>query len=535
MSVSNLVLRRAAGALAACAAIFSPLAHAQMTAPVVTAWADIKQLKFDWDPVPNAAYYELLFHAPGSTVTFFTLGPTKTAATSNISAHLFDWDQWSYGVNACNGRGSCSEGWPPGTTKSLMQDAIGYFKSSVTASRSYFGHRVAIAEDGNTFAVMSREEAVGSSRAAPFYIFTKIAGQWRQQARFFPSTTVPRLHNVGLDSFRVGSLALSQDGNTLLVGMPFRIAVGYFGYNNSISIYRRVNNTWSLEHQVVSPDQVDTSPSENQYFARMNTAGTRIVYKLNDSGVHMIERGSSGWVERGVGQQPAGATCADTRLSGNGNTLAYYCDGPSASYFGRVFLARNPDWLPVRAFDAAAPQVHFAHVLALNYDASRIAVSSREVQDPPVNEDHQVRVYRMVSGAWQQFGNTLRPGSWTGESFNYGEQMEFSKSGGYLAVGDESDRAQGTGVWSPPLVAAPGQAYSGAVYVYEFPTSGPRLRRVIKPNVEGLAALSDLDLSFANDGKTLLLGQPQEDSKATGIDGNRHDTSTAAAGAAWLY
>ena len=262
MSVSSLFLRCSAGVFAS-AALLSPFAHAQQTAPPnVTAYATIKQLHFDWDPAPGATYYQLLFHAPGSTVVFFTLPASQTAATNNISAHLFDWDQWSYGVNACRNSSDCSEGWPPNATKTLMQDAIGYIKPSVTSDHAYFGHRVALAEDGNTFAVLSREEPVGSSRAAPFYVFTKIAGQWRQQARMFPSTTVPRLHNVGFDTFYSGSLAMSQDGNTLMVGMPFRIARNYFGYNNSVSIYRRSNNSWALEHQVVSPDQVETEPLE---------------------------------------------------------------------------------------------------------------------------------------------------------------------------------------------------------------------------------------------------------------------------------
>src|SRR6478735_606020 len=191
MSVSSLFLRCSAGVFAS-AALLSPFAHAQQTAPPnVTAYATIKQLHFDWDAAPGATYYQLLFHAPGSTVVFFTLPASQTAATNNISAHLFDWDQWSYGVNACRNSSDCSEGWPPNATKTLMQDAIGYIKPSFTSDHTYFGHRVALAEDGNTFAVLSREEPVGSSRAAPFYVFTKIAGQWRQQARMFPSTTVP--------------------------------------------------------------------------------------------------------------------------------------------------------------------------------------------------------------------------------------------------------------------------------------------------------------------------------------------------------
>ena len=533
MAIFALIPRRAAGALIACAAMASPLAHSQINAPVVTAWGDTKQLKFDWDPVPNAAYYQLLFHAPGSTTTFFTLSPSKTAATNNISAHLFDWDRWSYGVTACNSQGSCSEGRPPVAIKTLMQDTIGYFKPSVTNQEANFGYRVALAEDGNTFAVLSREEPVGSSRAAPFYVFTKIAGRWRQQARSFPSTTTPRLHNLGIDPSS-GSLAMSQDGNTLMVGMPFQTEKDGYGYNNSVSIYRRSNNSWALEYQIVNPGEVGPTPSENQYFARMDLAGTRIVARL-DSRVQMLERGSAGWKVREI-PQPIDF-CMDTRLSGDGKTIAYFC-GVSNEFPTRVFLAKYPDWVPVMAFDAAAPRQNYGSALAINYQGTMIAVGIHEFIDTgeyPVPTPFEVRVYRQRDGAWQQFGNTLRAGSWSdanGPSF--GEQLEFSRNGTYLAVAYRLDAGQGTGVWSPPLVKAPGSTHTGAVYVYEFPTSGPQLRRVVKPNVE-FASMDGMDLSLANDGKTLLIGQPEENSKSTGIDGNRNDSSLPRAGAAWLY
>ncbi|HET7809590.1 MAG TPA: hypothetical protein VFL16_03365 [Steroidobacteraceae bacterium] len=508
-----------------------------MAAPEVTAWGDTKQLKFDWDPVPNAAYYQLLFHAPGSTTVFFTLSPAKTAATNNISAHLFDWDRWSYGVTACNSQGSCSEGRPEVAIKSLMQDTIGYFKPAVANPEGNFGHRVALAEDGNTFAVLSREEPVGSSRAAPFYVFTKIAGRWRQQARIFPSSTTPGLHNVGIDPYSTsGALALSQDGNTLMVTMPFRATRDDY-YSNSVSIYRRTNNSWALEYQVVNPGLGGRTPSENKDFARMDLAGTRIVYRYGSGILQLLERGSAGWKVRDIPAPVDMDYCYDTRMSGDGKTIAYFC---AASESGRVFLAKYPDWVPIRAFDPAEPRHNYVISLAMNYPGTMIAVGVREfdeVEQGPT--DYEVRVYRQRDGAWQQFGNTLLSGSWSEQyGLGFGEALEFSRNGTYLAVSHRLDSGQGTGVQSPPLARAPGSppdTYTGAVYVYEFPASGPRLRRVVKPNVAAAWTMEGMDFSLANDGKTLVIGQPNESSKATGIDGNRYDSSASRSGAAWLY
>ena len=49
-------------------------------------------------------------------------------------------------------------------------------------------------------------------------------------------------------------------------------------------------------------------------------------------------------------------------------------------------------------------------------------------------------------------------------------------------------------------------------------------------------SLGDVNnVAFANGGKTLLVADPTDDSGATGIDGNRNDTSKTDSGALWLY
>jgi hypothetical protein len=80
----------------------------------------------------------------------------------------------------------------------------------------------------------------------------------------------------------------------------------------------------------------------------------------------------------------------------------------------------------------------------------------------------------------------------------------------------------------------PGVAVRGAIYLFEDGGAGPRLRRVIKPNTATAQQVFP-SLGFANNGRTLLVGAIGDASNATGIDGDRNDTSAPDSGALWLY
>ena len=99
-----------------------------------------------------------------------------------------------------------------------------YVKASNRGNGDEFGISVALSGDGNTLAVgawfeSSSTTGIGSTpdelafRAGAAYVFTRSAGTWSQRAYVKAS-------NTGAADFFGASVALSSDGNTLVVGAP---------------------------------------------------------------------------------------------------------------------------------------------------------------------------------------------------------------------------------------------------------------------------------------------------------------------------
>ena len=188
---------------------------------------DIKQLVFSWGAVDDADYYRLMENPDGHS-GFTQIGDNILAGTltasRDIAAHLFDWVEAQYIVEACNVTG-CTDS-NVVTVTDVMLDTIGYFKASNTDAGDYFGDAVTLSADGNTLAVGAYDEdsaATGidgdqadnsAGAAGAVYLFRYDGSAWQQKAYIKASNT-----DAG-DNFG-GSVALGADGNTLAVGAPW--------------------------------------------------------------------------------------------------------------------------------------------------------------------------------------------------------------------------------------------------------------------------------------------------------------------------
>src|SRR5690349_7632609 len=152
----------------ASALLLASAAHAQTpilpAAPQVTVGADLKQLIFDWDPVPLATEYRVLINADGHsgfTPLASPLPATQTRATISIAVHLQRWTNALYMVSACNLAGcrDSAQIFP----RDQMLDTIGYLKSSNSDPGDQFGCAVALSNDGSTLAVTAQWEASAAS------------------------------------------------------------------------------------------------------------------------------------------------------------------------------------------------------------------------------------------------------------------------------------------------------------------------------------------------------------------------------------
>src|SRR5262245_27100796 len=88
----------------------SPLAGAQQglpAAPQVTIGADIKTLRFDWEPVAGVSFYRLWVRNGGTR--YISVGEripaSVTHAEHGIPVHLQNWERLRYVVTACNSAG----------------------------------------------------------------------------------------------------------------------------------------------------------------------------------------------------------------------------------------------------------------------------------------------------------------------------------------------------------------------------------------------------------------------------------------------
>src|SRR3954468_7612260 len=77
-------------------------------APTLTAGVEFKGLRFDWDAVPGAAWYQFEYraHQSGGFVQQGDDFPaTATSWQFSFPLHLYDWTYARYRLGACNSAG----------------------------------------------------------------------------------------------------------------------------------------------------------------------------------------------------------------------------------------------------------------------------------------------------------------------------------------------------------------------------------------------------------------------------------------------
>ena len=515
-------------------------------APQVTVGADLKLLRFDWEPVAGATYYQLWIKPGGSC--FFTVGERILASTTHaehpIAVHLQDWERTRYIVTACNTSGCTSSA--ALNPRNLMLDTIGYLKASNTDPDDRFGREVTLSDDGRTLAVSAEHESSGASgvngdqddnsslNSGAVYIFRPTAAGWRQTAYLKPPRNLPGLR------FGVGqpqnqrAVALSSDGSIIAIG-----ATSDGGLEGVVYVFRRAGSTWSLSATLRSP-----APQSADFFGysidmsldgrtiKVNSLQPQDAEVNHEGRTHIFDRSGSTWVHK-VTLAPfhAGDFCSKVRMSGDGLTLVANCFVPHGNVFRAVTLKRVGDaWvhagdLPLTSFTNEQP-------LALNFDATAMALTQSGTPNSSVG------VYRWDGSTWVREANLSAP-STLPSSGSFGIALAFSRDGKRLAIGDFSSPAGGAGVSNS---VQSGTAPHGAVFLYHRngPVASPwQLRSVVKaPNPGSPNPGQDLfgiSVALSGSGRTLAVGAVAEDSNARGIDGNQSNESAPDAGAAYVY
>ena len=532
------------------ALLASAVTNAQTSGPAppqVTMGADIKLLRFDWEPVPGAAFYQLKFR-PRSNLPYQLIGeriPASITQTEQaVPVHLQDWSGMRFVVAACNSAGCTNSA--ALNPRPLMLETIGYLKASNSERDDAFGQDVALSGDGYTLAVSSWSEdsnATGvngdqannlSQRSGAVYVFRRRGNAWNQEAYLKAGTNQPELGFGSAFEHDHDGTVLSADGSILAAGAPREVVNGVEGAG-AVYVFRRTRNVWQPMARLQAPQ-----PLSHDFFgAALDISRDGRTLKVTSTqprdsrgnparSTHMFVRPADTW--QYAGAIPMLSTedwCQSTRLSGDGQTLVLSCATLGMGDGHIVTMKRVANtWvrvadLPTSFYDGRQP-------IGLNVDAT--VMSLVESRRPKL-----VGVYRWNGANWAREAGLAGPvptdpliiGNW-------GYNMEFSDSGELLALSDPQAREANAGISATFM---PGPAELGAVYLYQHNAASNSwsLRNVVKSARPGFHDYFGLNFALSGSGRTLAVGAPGEDSNATGIDGDRNNSLAPNSGAAYLY
>ncbi len=413
--------------------------------------------------------------------------------------------------------GTTATGTPPPAWNQVRQ-----IKALSPAAGDQFGHAIALSGDGRTLAVsapMDSSALTGVHDADPdgsddsayssgaVYVY---AGEdWTRQAFIKAS-------NTGSSDQFGSALALSADGNTLAVSAPFEdsSATGINGEqsDNSVNqsgavyIYTRTGNTWTQDAYV--------KPSNTGDPAGGDTFGYTIA--LSDDG-------------RTLAVGAPSEDSADSGIDGNERDN-------SAIAAGAVYVFARPDggtWSQQAYVKSSTTRANilFGYSVALDANGDRLAAGAYD-------EDGgrgAAFVFTRSDDTWSEQARLQASNTEPGDSM--GAWVTISDDGNTVAAGAADEDSFLTGV-NPGDQGGDDQATNtsaGAAYVFAAAESGWSQQAYVKASNAGHEDWFGVRLALSGDGNTLIVGAPNEDSAATGFDGDQDNDSAQEAGAVYVY
>jgi len=398
--------------------------------------------------------------------------------------------------------------------------------------------------------------------------------------------------NTGTNDRFGFSVALSDDGSTLVVGAPGEdsAATGIGGAESSdtatdagaVYIFRRGPAGWVQEAYVkasntgardafgenvaLSADGTVLAVSASaESSAAAGVGGDGSSDALPASGaVYVFRRGGAGWAQEAYVK--ASNPGLDDRfgtglaLSGDGATLAVGASlesssetgvggtgaNDAASSAGAVYVFRRggASWAQdayVKASNTGADD-RFGSAVTLSPDGTLLAIGAPNedsadtgfggtgTSDAALNAG-AVYVMRRGATAWTQ--ELYAKTAIAREGDRFGASIAFGRGGTVLAIGAPGDNSGATGVGGD--AARMDALVSGAVYVLSTRTGSWAQEAYVKAtNTDAFDAFGAA-VALSADGATLAVGSVFESSSATGLDGDSARDDASSAGAAYLY
>jgi cysteine-rich repeat protein len=208
-----------------------------------------------------------------------------------------------------------------------------------------------------------------------------------------------------------------------------------------------------------------------------------------------------------------------------------------------VFALDSAGWKQQAYVKASntGPGDQFGWSVALSADGNTLVVGARGESSAATGVDgDQASDAARASGAVYVFGRsgaTWRQQAYvkasnTAEGANFGLAVALARDGATLAVGAEGEASAATGVDGDQRnTDAPN---AGAVYVFARSGTTWRQQAYVKASNTDHGDHFGHGVALSTDGATLAVGAPDEQSAATGVDGDQGN-ALAAAGAAYVF
>ena len=549
----------------------------------------VKIFHFAWSTVTGATHYRLQENADGNA-EYVQAGTDLTGSVSSYDhvVPLYARVNASYIVQACDAN-ICIGSNALTVTANQLSQAIGYFKSSNTDQDDHFGDSLALSADGTTLAVGNWGEdsnATGingnqsdnstASRGA-VYVFTRIGLTWSQQAYIKPSNA-----SNGLDTFGY-AVALSADGNTLVVGAPGEAsnATGINGNqtnksaggSGAVYVFTRSGITWT-QQAYTKASNTDTgdqfgysvalsangnilivgAPTEASQATGINGDQTDNTGRDNGA-VYAFKRSGTNWTQqayiKGSNTRQLNQFGYKVSLSGDGNTLAVASPFESsvttgvngnqtqgAVYGGGavyIFVQASNIWTQqayIKASNTTPDNTNagdeFGWALALSADGNTLAVGAYKEDSNAVGTNGaQADNSATDSGAAYVFARN--GATWSQQAYlkasnthahdYFGFSLSLSTDGNVLAVGAPFEGSNAIGINGDQANTA--AVSSGAIYIFKRSSFLWQQAYVKASNTESGDVFGYV-VTLSADGATLAATAISEDSSSTGVNGNQH-------------
>ncbi len=319
------------------------------------------------------------------------------------------------------------------------------------------------------------------------------------------------------------SLALSADGTTLAVG-AYSEQSGATGINGdqqdnsaqdagAVYVFTKVSETWEQQAYVKA-----SNAEGDDFFG-----ATKLSLSADGNTLAV-----------GAWREDSGTTGIDGNQQDN-----------SAMWSGAVYVfARTGDTWAQQAYVKASntdEEDYFGYAFDLSGDGDTLAVGATYEGSGAtgINGDQgntlpsagAVYVFTRTGGAWSQ--QAYIKASNTGFGDRFGDKMELSGNGDTLVVGAPYEDSGAAGINSDQSDDSANNA--GAAYVFVRANDTWSQQAYLKASNADEGDLFGLSLALSEDGDTLAIGAPHEESGATGVDGDQNDNSVPTSGAVYMF